>query len=60
MTGLEPKHKHSFRLWIDRNLGELYIDDMLMQTLVTRGSTGWVGFLVQNGEATGESVSCTG
>lgn len=31
---------------------ELYIDDMYMQTFVTRSMTGHVGFICQNGKAT--------
>jgi len=51
VTGLDPGKKHSFRLWIRSSMFELYIDDLLMQTLITRGPPGQIGFLVQNGEA---------
>jgi len=52
VTGLDNGKQHIFRLWIRRNMFELYIDDMYMQTFVTRSMTGNIGFICQNGKAT--------
>jgi len=49
VTGLENGKRHSFRLWIRKNMFELYIDDLLFQTFLTEASTGRVGFFAQNG-----------
>jgi hypothetical protein len=52
VTGIVPGRKHTFRLWLHHNIFELYIDDLLMQTMAVGERTGRVGFLVQNGVAT--------
>ena len=45
-----------FHLWIRKNMFELYIDDLLFQTLLTEEPTGAVGFVAQNGTATFEDL----
>jgi hypothetical protein len=52
VTGIAPGSKHTFRLWLHHNIFELYVDDLLMQTMAVGERTGRVGFLVQNGVAT--------
>ena len=52
VTGIAPGRKHTFRLWMHHNIFELYIDDLLMQTMAIGERTGRIGFLVQNGAAT--------
>lgn len=49
VTGLDNGKKHAFRLFLRRNMFELYIDDLLVQTFFTAGMpSGRLGFVVQN------------
>ena len=52
VTGIAPGCKHTFRLWMHHDIFELYIDDLLVQTMAVGERSGRVGFLVQNGAAT--------
>jgi len=52
VTGIENGKKHSFRLWIRKDMFELYIDDLLFQAFLTEGATGRLGFFAQNGTVT--------
>lgn len=49
VTGITNKQPHRFRIFYRRNMFEVYIDDLLMQTFITaRTPTGRIGFIVQN------------
>lgn len=52
VTGIDNGKRHSFRLWIRKDMFELYIDDLLFQTFLTKATTGVVGFFAQNGTVT--------
>jgi hypothetical protein len=53
VTGITDKQPHRFRILYRRNMFELYIDDLLMQTFITTGvPTGRIGFIVQNARCT--------
>ncbi len=56
VTGLDNGRKHTFRLWLRRNMVELYIDDMYMQTFVVQDMTGTIGFNCQNGKGVFEDL----
>lgn len=56
-AGILPHTNHSFRLLIRKNMFELYLDDMFVQTFNTThapGSIGLtperIGFIAQNGQ----------
>ena len=56
--GIAPHSDHAFRLMIRRNMFELYVDDMLVQTFNTTHTPGTVGrtpkrigFVAENGQA---------
>lgn len=51
VTGLEDGREHTFRLLCRREMFELYVDDLLVQTYVHDGGTGRVGFLANHGAA---------
>jgi hypothetical protein len=62
-AGLVPHTNHSFRLLVRKNMFELYLDDMLVQTFNTTHAPGGVGhtprrigFLAQNGQGMVENV----
>ena len=49
VTGIEDKKNHAFRILYRKNMFEVYIDDLLVQTFITsKPPTGRVGFIVQN------------
>lgn len=53
VTGIADKHQHHFRIFFRRNMFEVYIDDLLMQSFVTGSApTGRFGFIVQNSRCT--------
>lgn len=56
-AGIQPHRNHSFRLLIRKNMFELYLDDMLVQTFNTTHSPGGIGltperigFIAENGQ----------
>jgi hypothetical protein len=56
-AGIVPHTNHAFRLLIRKNMFELYLDEMLVQTFNTTHEPGAigvtpqrVGFIVQNGQ----------
>ncbi len=51
-TGLDTDTEHTFRLLARLNFFELYVDDMLVQTYTTSGSTGKISFVVREADAT--------
>jgi len=62
-AGIVPHTNHAFRLLVRKNMFELYLDDMLVQTFNTTHEPGGigvtpqrVGFLVQNGQGVLENV----
>ena len=62
-AGIVPHTNHAFRLLIRKNMFELYLDDMLVQTFNTTHEPGGigatpqrVGFIAQNGQGLFENV----
>ncbi len=62
-AGILPHTNHAFRLLIRRNMFELYLDDMLVQTFNTTHQPGGigripqrVGFIAENGQGLFENV----
>jgi hypothetical protein len=62
-SGIAPHQNHTFRLFVRKNMFELYVDDMLVQTFNTThdpNSVGRVpqriGFIAENGQAIFESI----
>lgn len=49
VTGIEAGREHTFRLLCRREMFELYVDDLLVQTYVHDGGTGRMGLLTGNG-----------
>ena len=62
-AGIVPHTNHTFRLLIRKNMFELYLDDMLVQTLNTTHEPGAIGhtpqrigFIAENGQGLFENV----
>jgi hypothetical protein len=62
-AGIVPHTNHTFRLLIRKNMFELYVDDMLVQTLNTTHEPGTIGrtpqrigFIAENGQGLFENV----
>ncbi|MCX6872779.1 MAG: GH32 C-terminal domain-containing protein [Verrucomicrobia bacterium] len=51
VTGVEDGREHTFRLLCRKEMFELYIDDLLVQTYTRPPGSGKVGFLVGNAQA---------
>ena len=51
VTGIDDGREHTFRLLCRREMFELYIDDLLVQTYVHDGGSGRVGLLAGRGAA---------
>jgi hypothetical protein len=51
VTGVEDGREHTFRLLCRKEMLELYIDDLLVQTYTRPPGSGKVGFLVGNAQA---------
>lgn len=51
VTGIERDRVHTFRLLCRREMFELYVDDLLVQTYVHAGGTGRIGLLARDGAA---------
>jgi hypothetical protein len=63
-AGIVPHTNHAFRLMIRKNMFELYLDDMLVQTFNTTHEPGGIGlapqrlgFIAENGQALFENVT---
>lgn len=56
MAGIPSGKVCTFRLLWRRDLFEVYLDDLLVQTYVTTNASGRIGFVVQDGQATVEDV----
>ena len=49
VTGLDVGTPHTFRVLYRKNMFEVYVDDLLVQTFITsQSATGRIGFIVQN------------
>ena len=62
-AGIVPHTNHTFRLLIRKNMFELYLDDMLVQTFNTTHEPGGIGltpqrlgFIAENGQGLFENV----
>jgi hypothetical protein len=62
-AGILPHTNHAYRLLVRRNMFELYLDDMLVQTFNTTHEPGGIGrtpqrlgFIVENGQGLFENV----
>ncbi|MHB8862625.1 MAG: glycoside hydrolase family protein [Pirellulaceae bacterium] len=63
-AGILPHTNHAFRLMIRKNMFELYVDDMLVQTFNTTHEPGTIGrtpqrigFIAENGQGVFENVT---
>ena len=57
--GITEGTLHMFRLYVYRDLFELYLDDLLVQTFfISAKATGRIGFLVQDGGCAFQDVKC--
>lgn len=63
-AGIVPHTSHAFRLLVRKNMFELYVDDMFVQTFNTTHEAGDIGlvpqrlgFIVQNGQAIFENLT---
>lgn len=51
LTGVTPETKHPFKLFIRRDMFELYVDNLLVQSFIVMKSTsGRIGFVLQNAQ----------
>ncbi|MCX5758972.1 MAG: hypothetical protein NTU83_10795 [Candidatus Hydrogenedentes bacterium] len=52
VAGIPPGETCRFRLLFRKNIFEMYLNDLLVQTYSAQNVTGRVGFIVQDGEGT--------
>jgi len=56
VAGITEGSISTFRLLFRKEIFELYLNDLLVQTYYTTGATGRVGFIVRDGEATFDNL----
>ena len=56
VAGITPGAACSFRLLFRKDMFELYLNDLLVQTYRVNGATGRVGFVVRDGQATFDNL----
>ncbi len=56
VAGIDAGKTCSFRLMFRKDVFELYLDDMLVQTYYVNKATGRVGLVVRDGQATFNSL----